>query len=317
MKTMRHSLRVSGPRSRDGRPTFTGLGSVMATIGTAARDATCMRFRHASRIQGRRPDWLREVSDLNPVGIEEAGDHAKVVVVEAPVLGDAAKELYTHRGLFDTFPDQSATALDVLGETVGVIAEQNAASEWYDTDLLKRLEKFGKMFREHSVESVALNGASLSSPPRAVITSDTVAAAAALHRKAPKPTRVRIAGKLDMLRDSDRAFDLILASGERVRGIWEEELGPIITFLTKRVVVDGMAVFRASGSLLRIEAGAMAEAGAEDEFFSRLPTPSVARFDLRDLHQVQGVHTGLNAVFGRWPGDESEDQLLAALKEHS
>lgn len=70
----------------------------MAYIGTAAREATCMRFRHASRIAGRRPDWLREAADLNPVDIQDAGNHAKIVIVEAPALGEAAAEVYQKKG---------------------------------------------------------------------------------------------------------------------------------------------------------------------------------------------------------------------------
>jgi hypothetical protein len=32
-------------------------------------------------------------------------------------------------------------------------------------------------------------------------------------------------------------------------------------------------------------------------------------------HQVQAANAGLAAVYGKWPGDETEEQLMAALKE--
>lgn len=289
----------------------------MACIGTAAREATCMRFRHASRIAGRRPDWLRDAADLNPVDIQEAGDHAKVVIVEAPALGEAAAEVYEKRGLFDTFPAERDTALDVLGETVGVIAARNAASEWYDTDLLKRMTKFRAFFKQQGITRVglaSLNGAGIETPPTATIDQATVDAATSLHRQSPKARRVRISGKLDMLRDSDRAFDLLLADGARIRGVWEDDLGAIISLLRKQVVVDALAVFRPSGTLLRIEAGGMEEAATEDAYFSKMPSPAPGKIDIRAIHQTQAANTGLSAIYGRWPGDESEAELLAALK---
>lgn len=318
MQTAIHILRISGPASLGGRPSFTGVGSVMAAIGTAAREATCMRFRHASRIKGRRPEWLRDAADLNPIEIQDGGDHSKIIVVKAPRLGDAAKEVYRVRGLFDTFPQENETAIDVLGETVADIAKRNAASEWYDTDLLKRVEKFDTVFRRQGVASVGLgmmNGAGLATLPTITIDSTTVDAAQSLHLQSPKVRRVRVSGKLDMLRHSDRAFDLLLADSTRVRGIWEDELGSIVSLLGEQVVVDALAVFRPSGTLLRIEAGGMELASTEDAFFSKLPKPAPPRIDLRAAHQVQAANTGLSAVYGRWPGDETEEELLCALKD--
>jgi hypothetical protein len=35
------------------------------------------------------------------------------------------------------------------------------------------------------------------------------------------------------------------------------------------------------------------------------------------LRQPQGLRSGVNAIIGRWPGDETEEALAAALKELS
>ncbi|MDZ4831687.1 MAG: hypothetical protein SGJ09_15995 [Phycisphaerae bacterium] len=294
----------------------------MTAIGEAAIDATSMRYRHASRTRGRRPEWLRDAADLNPIHLQEAGNRAKIVVFEAPILGEAAAELYRNKSLYDSFPDESATCIDVLAETLGHISQRNTASEWCDTDLLRRVERFGNVFRKQAVDSVglgeisdAMSGNGTATLPVVTIDSDTVAAAESLHRQAPAPRPVRIAGKLDMLRDSDRAFDLLLADGTRVRGVWDEDLGPIINLLGKQVVADALAVFRASGLLLRIEAGAMEEASGDDAYFSKVPIPSKTAFNHRAARQPQAANSGLAAVYGRWPGDETEEQLLAALRD--
>jgi hypothetical protein len=47
------------------------------------------------------------------------------------------------------------------------------------------------------------------------------------------------------------------------------------------------------------------------------PQPLAEKIDLRDLDRPQGPHTGINAIIGRWPGDESEAEILAALDELS
>jgi hypothetical protein len=43
----------------------------------------------------------------------------------------------------------------------------------------------------------------------------------------------------------------------------------------------------------------------------------VRKLDLRALDQPQGPETGFNAIIGKWPGDESDEEILALLEEMS
>jgi hypothetical protein len=43
----------------------------------------------------------------------------------------------------------------------------------------------------------------------------------------------------------------------------------------------------------------------------------VRKLDLEALHRPQGPDSGLNAVMGKWPGDESDEEILALLEEMS
>ncbi len=43
----------------------------------------------------------------------------------------------------------------------------------------------------------------------------------------------------------------------------------------------------------------------------------VRKLDLEALYQPQGPTTGINAIMGKWPGDESEEEILALLEEMS
>jgi len=43
----------------------------------------------------------------------------------------------------------------------------------------------------------------------------------------------------------------------------------------------------------------------------------VRKLDIEALHQPQGPDSGLNAVMGKWPGDESDEEILALLEEMS
>lgn len=41
------------------------------------------------------------------------------------------------------------------------------------------------------------------------------------------------------------------------------------------------------------------------------------KFDRSVLHQPQGPDSGLNAIMGKWPGDETDEEILALLEEMS
>jgi hypothetical protein len=43
----------------------------------------------------------------------------------------------------------------------------------------------------------------------------------------------------------------------------------------------------------------------------------VRKLDRRALHKLQGPDSGINAIIGRWPGDESDEEIVALLEELS
>ena len=43
----------------------------------------------------------------------------------------------------------------------------------------------------------------------------------------------------------------------------------------------------------------------------------VRKLDLNALDQPQGPNTGINAIIGKWPGDESDEEIIALLEEMS
>ena len=80
----------------------------------------------------------------------------------------------------------------------------------------------------------------------------------------------------------------------------EGDVAQLSPLLRRRALVSGRAVFRASGSLLRIEAERVGEATEKDNFFARLPTPNGRKFDLRRILHEQRHKRGVAAILGTW-----------------
>jgi hypothetical protein len=65
----------------------------------------------------------------------------------------------------------------------------------------------------------------------------------------------------------------------------------------------------------RIDADRVELAAGNAAVFSRMPMPLLRTLDVRALRRPQGPRSGVNAIIGEWPGDESEEEVLAALGE--
>ena len=83
-----------------------------------------------------------------------------------------------------------------------------------------------------------------------------------------------------------------------------------------KIVVFGKAVYRPSGRLLRIDADKI-EAGSDaDQFFGKIP-PGVPAQRAIGKAPVMNGKGGVNAIFGKWPGSETDEQVAEALRRLS
>ena len=51
--------------------------------------------------------------------------------------------------------------------------------------------------------------------------------------------------------------------------------------------------------------------------WSQLPKPLYRNFNFPDLYVPQNPETGLGAIFGQWPGTETDEEIEAYLEELS
>ncbi len=128
--------------------------------------------------------------------------------------------------------------------------------------------------------------------------------------------KVKVVGVLDMLRVSTQTFGIKLDTGDEVPGSIVEAAGETLSrLLGERVVVDGRAVFRPSGRLLRVDADSILPGEGISPLFSKLPE-ALDRQALRsEVRHPQVPSTGVNAFFGRWPGEETDEELLRELDD--
>jgi len=264
---------------------------------------------------GRTPGWLAVASDIRFVDYGRDGDDT-LIQLDLPTLGIAAPELYDQSELWATKPAAECTAVDVFAEVVREVDREDRDSVRYDRHLLRKLSSIRRIFSNH-LHGVALPHGSNGAARVHLLTEDTTAIAGRLADSTPQPQEVRVAGQLDMIRRSTRSFGLLLDDCTEVYGVLEnaDEVDQMREFFGKRVLVLGRAIYRPSGSLLRIDAHAIEHGEGQPSIFSRVP-PSISRriAQTRKVGAGQGWDS-LSAYFGGWPGDETDEQWSEMMLE--
>jgi hypothetical protein len=274
-----------------------------------------MAVEGTSATVGAQPAWLHRASDVRVLGFSEK--HGKTLLkLEAPTLGDAAKDLYSQNAFWETRPPQEDTAINVFARVMLEVRKSNLESTLFDRPLLRRFSHLQSLFA-HDLLSVLVPGAANDTEPTALLDEQVVRNAAQLSDRTPPPAQIRLTGKLDMIRHSTRSFGLVTDEGSEVRGVLDsqEQTDSLKSFLGRRILVLGKAIFRPSGSLLRIDASGVETGEGQPSLFSKVPQarnacPQLVRNKTNDIQK-----RGVAAFFGTWPGEETDQDFDAMVKE--
>ena len=311
---IKHRIFLETTRDFGKRLPPTALGEILRVVEPTIEKAARMAFEGRGAGLGRKPKWLANVSDirLRAVTIESS---ETVLDFDAPSLGYAAPELYKQTELWPSMPEPSLSAFDLVAGVVSKVSRQDRDSDWYDQTILDSIFQFSRGLNgTFSRMAISRSGDRRSSAK--TIDKEVIARAKKLLDETPLPRPTRIVGTLDMVRASTQSFGLLLDNGEEVRGVMiDKNVVRLGSMLERKVLVHGRAVYRPSGKLLRIDAEKVEDGSGASQLWTRIPEPlerPVASSQARARGPKAG---GLASFFGGWPGDESDEELLGALRE--
>ena len=307
-----YTLRITGPTACGSRISGPLLRDLLDLVAEGSRRALRLRVEGRSIAKGTAPAWLAPGASFDFTRLSEG---SCVVHLDAPPLAMADPGQFGQGSLF---LDHNTSAIALWSLSLEDSLEGRADSDLFDAGFLDEMETDLKRVFSHGIDGIKMDNRTADAKP-VVITPESVERLRSLRLRTPPSRRVRVAGRLDTLRHSDRRFTLILSDGSSMTGIAEDvEDQKLATLWGLNAVVSGLAVYRPSGTLLRIEADNVDPASASDlEIWSEIPRPLGAELDTRTLRKPQGPRSGLNAIFGKWPGEETDDEISALLEEIS
>jgi hypothetical protein len=304
-------LKLEGPSVTGTRVNAPLLREILALLIDGSQKALRIRTQGRSTSRGVLPDWIAAATEFT-VQIREG---STVLDIESPSLLDAAPNEFRQTQLFPEI-DPTRPALDYLVDSIEAALHEDNGTNLYDGPFLKFLAKLEGIF-EHGVTDVEFHQVDGASRPQLKVQRSSVGQFRQLESRIPKPQRVNVAGKLDTIRHSDRTFVLALSADHRIRGIAEQS-EDLQQLWGKSVFATGTAHFTVDGSVQRVEVDLLRLATERElSLFSEAPLPITRTIQPQDLKRPQGRRSGLNAIFGKWPGDEDDAEIAEALHDLS
>ena len=314
MKLIERTCELRGSEGLGGRPRPELIGPVLGRMHDTLLDAVRMGFLHSSHACGRIPLCLKQAADVRFIGHAAGRDDSTILRFEVPEFGSVAEELFEQGQLWDSGPKPEQTAFDLLAGSLHDVRQMKKNSGRFDHALLRRFANYRRLLRR-GLTSIALPDTNMTEES---IDEPLSEAAESLFRETPPARRVRMCGRLDSLTVSKRVLGLYLEDGNPVTAVWTSEgFVDLADFLDKQIVIEGLAEFRPSGTLLRVDADAIRDASAGDSSFSTIPMPEVHRNYQKAAATVRPGQKPYASIFGLIPGEESDEVFAAAVAELS
>lgn len=298
-----HTITLIGERARDRGLSGHVLRDLFRVLIDGSEQSLRFRLEGRSTARGTPPAWLRPASDFQMVELSRTND-SQTLRLEARALVDSMPDKFQQADLFDDL-DPKQSPLELFEDALEEALAERADSDAFDQPLLETCSEFRSLLAS-GLEAVEIrNGRTVR------VDRETIEHVVRLSKSAYPERKVRLAGKLDIIRYSDCRFTLVLASGAKVAGA-ARDLGAetLRAAFGKNVVVTGTAEFRPSGRLLRIDADHVEDATEGDlHLFTSVPRPLLGPQVVERAPEKKGLAT----LLGEWPGDEPLETLLGQL----
>jgi hypothetical protein len=241
-----------------------------------------------------------------------------VLAIEAPLLDETAREQIRQQNFWYLVPSPSDTALTLLARSVHDTTAELLDSDAYDAGLLESLLQF-KPFLRSSAETIELHCASRPKE-HFKVSEKELTKVERLKAKSPQSRAFVVSGLFDVIEHNKKRFQLVLSSGESLLGTIDTEhldIEHMRQYWGKKVTLKGTIHFRPSGKPRLIEAQVIKPMEPGEEVFETLPEEQ-SQIDFLTLvkEKVAAKNDWLKEVWGKWPGDEAIEDLLAALNDN-
>jgi hypothetical protein len=279
-----HTISLKKFEFPNGEIPFSVLSNITEQLRKISEGALRLYLEgHSNNKRGREPDWMEKSLDFSLSGIKKG---STILEVKAPLLTDTLGSY--QQPLFEELGVQNLNQQTAIG--LALIAyekatEENANTDTFDKNLLKVMLGFNKFFGHDSKAYIDIKG---TTTRKITIAPKTLQKIKILEEKMPVDQKVKITGKLEMMRHSNNLLELVNPSGkykvylnsdysfEKAKGYFGEE-----------ITCTGVAHFNPKGKISSIEIIDITHADKSASYFENSFFAIQEKLDLPGLASEQ------------------------------
>ncbi|MEX2345579.1 MAG: hypothetical protein WD604_08195 [Balneolaceae bacterium] len=312
LNTRKHYITLKDFSLESGKISFNYLQKVAGMLQAVAGGSLRIVIEGISSKKGPKPEWLEKAIDFQLSGIRKGSTDLEI---EAPLLRDAMElqQIPLFRRSPESLQHYSGIDIAMEGFSQAFDPEENN-DDLLDKHLLGEMRKYRSLFKD-TKSSIVISGAVKKGILR--IGRQSFEQIKQLEAKTPPSAKARITGVLDLMQYSKDLLQINTGKGV-VRALLTSDIsfGKISEFFGKKVMVEGLANYKPSGSISAVEVSGIRLATEADRWYETPHSAIREQLDITELRAKQKYEgLSLEKIIGQWPGDESIEELLEMRKK--
>lgn len=309
LEEMNYDIKIRGDRENNGMLEFDRLNLITQSTKDIATKALMLQLRGFSDIK---PDSrLKKALSIRLQSLHGSKMEGTTLLLDCDKFEETMRHLQME--LFKPTEDLlSLTPMALVIQTFRSALLDGEEKGNLDKPLIKALLRFKRNFISENEVFFLSNRQSV---PEIEITKHDFDTIEHLDHSIPEPKRIILNGQLDEMKVSKNKLGLVTPEGlVHVFANDNAIIQGIVDYLGKEVTISGIAHFKPNGQLSYIDIQEYFSPGSKDSFYSK--KPQAMNVEQQALFQIkQGKRRNpLSAITGKWPGDESFDDLIKMLE---
>lgn len=305
---MIYEIKFTGAEQDDGSIELERLALLSHNILTIAKGALQIRLLGISAERGRPSE---NISRALKIKLKKLKKGSTVLELECDTFQNTLIGLqgdFFKNEILNELPQMTPMSL-VINSYHEALSEGEKNN--LDKALLKSLRDIRKLLIDEEEQIIISNKGST---PTLKLKKKDFKKIELLEEESPAPQQVIVNGIVELLQYSKSKIIIHTAEGA-VNGYLSDQIiaDDVSKYWGKEITVAGTANYKSNGRMSFIEVERLFAPGKEDTYFSRTKKKENAEQQLQK-HLKDFTYTNrLGELVGKWPGDESLDQIINSL----
>lgn len=205
------------------------------------------------------------------------------------------------------------TPMALVIKTFTEALSDNEDKNLIDEPLIDELIKFRKFFTTDTEKILLTNRSTI---PAIEFSRKEIDKIESLYKSIPSPQKTVVAGVVDEMKFSREQVILTTADHKKIVVVVAKDLfKELKEYFGQEIAVTGLAHFKPGGQLSYVQMESFGDARKATKFFSKKPHKMSMQQQIALQIREGKKRNPIDDIIGKWPGDESLEDLMQMLKE--